>query len=89
MDTDNAALALVALRRMCRSGEAREIREKSGLSQAEMAAGIPASRAAVSAWELGTRIPHGEAAERYLALLLTLADDSPTTDRREPVGAAR
>ena len=81
MNTDNAALALVALRRMCRSGEARRIREEGGLSQAEMALGAGASRAAVSGWELGTRVPHGELAERYFALLLAVADEAPILQR--------
>ncbi len=71
-ENENSALALMRLRRMCESGEARAIRERSHLSQAEEADGVPCARATLAAWETCRRVPRGEAALRYFDLLLRL-----------------
>lgn len=78
MDTtsQNSAVALVMLRRMCRTGEARAVRERAGLSQAEMADATPAARSTVASWETARRVPHGPAALRYFRLLLVLQDET-------------
>lgn len=55
------------------SGRAREIRESSGLSQAELAATIDVARSTVYLWEAKRRRPHGSAAIRYGKFLGTLA----------------
>jgi DNA-binding transcriptional regulator YiaG len=70
--TDSDAVALAAVRRMIRSGEARAIREQARISQAELARSIGASQGAVSHWENGVRMPHGHLALRLLATLVAL-----------------
>lgn len=55
------------------SGEARRIREAAEVSQAEAAASLGVSRSAVCLWELGNRLPRGDVALRYHALLETLS----------------
>ena len=54
------------------SGGAAAIRQTANLSQSEVAAAVGVSRAAVSRWEAGTRMPRGEAARRYARLLEVL-----------------
>lgn len=73
-DDDSAAtgvdpLALVRVRRLAESGEARRIRIANGLSLAEVADPIGASSSALSRWERGERVPRGAKAVRYLRLL--------------------
>ncbi|MGH2787214.1 MAG: helix-turn-helix domain-containing protein [Actinomycetota bacterium] len=62
---------LAWVRRLCRSGQARAIRE-AHLSQVEAALSVGVSPAALSRWEAGLRVPQGEAAVRYAALLRSL-----------------
>ena len=66
------AVTLATARSLVRSGVARQIRVAAGLSQAEVAAAIGGSVAAVSRWEAGQRVPHGPAAIRYGELLQAL-----------------
>lgn len=66
-------LALVAARRAAQSGQARRIRIAAGLSLADLAAALGVSRAALSRWECGHRVPRGAAAQRYAGLLEALA----------------
>lgn len=61
------------LYRLTSSGEARRIREESGLTLAIVARSISADRAQVSRWEKGQRRPTGQAALDYLHLLHRLA----------------
>lgn len=77
------ALVLAQVRNDVLSGRAREIRECSGLSQAEMAEAIGTARSTVALWETHLRRPHGDAAIRYGKFLATLAvgDDGPAQYR--------
>lgn len=63
---------LVAVRQLCRSGQARTIRLQAGVSLAEVAAEVPATAAAVHRWETGQRLPRGDYATGYLAVLRRL-----------------
>ncbi len=54
---------------MCITGEARTIREKANLSQAEISLDVGADPSAIGRWERGERLPRGEVALRYLRLL--------------------
>lgn len=54
------------------SGRATEIRERAGISQADIARSIGASRTAIASWEQGIRRPRGELAARYARLLTAL-----------------
>jgi DNA-binding transcriptional regulator YiaG len=63
---------LVRVRRLTRSGEAREIRERARLSQQEIATALGVSAAAIHFWETNERRPRGEAALRYGELLQSL-----------------
>jgi len=72
---ESDALVLVQVRSDVLSGRAREIRERSGLSQAELAAAIDVPRSTLTLWETKQRRPHGAAAIRYGRFLDTLASD--------------
>jgi DNA-binding transcriptional regulator YiaG len=65
---------LAATRALARSGEARAIRERAGLSLREMAAALGVTRSALQRWEVGLRTPRGESAVRYGALLAALRE---------------
>ncbi len=73
---DSEVVALAAVRRMVSSGAARTIRQRAGVSQAELARSIGATPGAVSQWENGGRVPHGELALRLLATLIALDEGS-------------
>lgn len=66
------ALVLSSLRSDVRDGLVRDIRIHAGLTQAEVAQSVGASRAAVYHWEAGLRMPRGEVALRYGRLLMAL-----------------
>jgi DNA-binding transcriptional regulator YiaG len=55
------------------SGEARAIRERRRLTQAELAAVVGTTDETVSRWETGDRHPRGELALRYARVLARLA----------------
>jgi DNA-binding XRE family transcriptional regulator len=76
----NTATDLQTLRRKIRDrralaammppiGERRALRERAGLSLAEIAEAVGVSRQAVGHWELGERMPRPELAHRYVAVL--------------------
>lgn len=68
----NDLVKLSAVRALCRSGAARQIRIAAGLSQAECAAPCEVEPSTILRWERGDRSPHGEPALRYGELLDTL-----------------
>lgn len=68
-----AAKEPVQIRWLSASGGARAIRERAGLSLAELAAEIGVDRSTLWRWETRRRRPRGEAALRYLALLEELS----------------
>jgi len=72
---------LARLNRLCRSGEAREIRIRAGVSLAMVAeeSGTPYA-GNVSRWENAKRLPKGEAALRYLEVLDELAGVAASPD---------
>jgi len=49
--------AVISVRAALRSGDARKIRERLGVSAADLARVVGVSRAAVSDWERGRRVP--------------------------------
>ncbi|MDQ4213780.1 helix-turn-helix transcriptional regulator [Microbacterium capsulatum] len=65
-------LQLLNVRQMCRTGEAREIRIKSGLSLAELAKDVHRNKTTVHNWETGKTQPRGDAAIVYGERLLQL-----------------
>jgi transcriptional regulator with XRE-family HTH domain len=67
--TENDLLKLATVRAAARSGEAKELRVRAGLSQAEIAEACGVRRPTVGAWESGTRSPHGDAALAYARVL--------------------
>jgi len=72
---------------MCRTGEARRLRESRGLSLAEVAKPARTSVTVLARWEVGTSRPRAEAALRYGRVLAKLAalDRGPDGD---PEGVA-
>jgi transcriptional regulator with XRE-family HTH domain len=63
-------------RELTANGRAREIRERSRLSLAEMAAACGVDEGTLSRWERGQRRPRSLVALRYLALLDALDRDA-------------
>lgn len=66
------ALAVAQLLADLRSGRARTIREKAGLSQADVSRAVGAHPTTVCGWESGRRKPRGTTAARYAELLWEL-----------------
>jgi DNA-binding transcriptional regulator YiaG len=70
-------LATAKVRRLAASGQARRIRERANVSLTQAAAEIRVAKSTLCRWELGERLPRGgDAAERWLALLVLLAEFS-------------
>jgi transcriptional regulator with XRE-family HTH domain len=67
--------AIAEGRAAIRSGRLRELRERLGLSQRELARALDVDESAVSRWEAGERVPREAAAERLAALLRVLEVD--------------
>jgi DNA-binding transcriptional regulator YiaG len=67
---------LQAVRELTISGRAREIREAAHLSLSDIGRSIGTHYSTVARWEYGQRLPRGEAALRYAALLERLAKAS-------------
>lgn len=63
---------LAWMRRLGPAGR-RALRQAAGVTQAEIAAEVGVSRAAVCRWESGKRTPRGGPARTYARLLRTLA----------------
>jgi transcriptional regulator with XRE-family HTH domain len=66
------AIEVAEVRRLCRSGEAWEIRLSAGLSRAEVGAQVGVDESTVARWEAGSRAPRVAAAMRYAHLLREL-----------------
>lgn len=71
-DPTSALVDLVRARHLCRTGEARALRQRAGLSQGEMATAIGVATPTVQRWEVNDRSPHGEAGSAYGRLLAEL-----------------
>ena len=67
MNGTSDLLALAQGRLFVRSGTPRAVRLKLGLSLAEVAASVGATRSSVSRWERGETAPRSPAALRYVA----------------------
>lgn len=63
----------VGLRQLPDPAAARAIRVEAHFTQREVAAELEVDRVTVARWEAGRRRPRGSLAERYGALLRTLA----------------
>lgn len=63
---------LTEVRKLYRTGEAKQIRMAAAVSQAEFARAIGCGSTAVSLWESGQRSPKGELALRCWSTLTTL-----------------
>ena len=64
---------LAIIRDWAHSGKARAIREEAHLHRADIARAVGVSASTVSRWESGDRLPAGERALAYGALLDRLA----------------
>jgi len=60
---------LAEIRDRCSSGEARRLRRRLQISLSEIAGAVPTSETNVYRWETGERMPRGELALRYGAVL--------------------
>lgn len=68
-EVPNNLEALSRVRRLCRSGGARSIRQASGVSLREVADAIGVKANTVQRWEVARRMPRGDHALRYLEQL--------------------
>jgi DNA-binding transcriptional regulator YiaG len=68
--------AMLTIRRLQDSGQARRIREQAGVSVALLARSIGVQEATVWRWETGRSRPREDAALRWLAALERMADDT-------------
>jgi len=59
-------LKLAEIRKRCATGEAAQTRIEARLTRGDLAREIGISRSALRRWELGERLPTGDAAIRYL-----------------------
>lgn len=80
-------IRLAAVRRRVESGEARRLREASGITGPEMAAAVGVGTPTLWRWENGQRRPRGAAALRYGELLEQLAQMSAPTQEAVTHGA--
>jgi DNA-binding transcriptional regulator YiaG len=77
-DTLEALREMVKLRNeLPRPEECREIRRRCRVSAADLAGVLAVSEAAVTAWERGTRSPHGPNREKYARALRVLLGTGP------------
>lgn len=60
---------LVTMRQLVRTGDARQLRQGAGLSRRELAASVGVTVSTLTKWELGQRVPNGDAALRYARVL--------------------
>jgi DNA-binding transcriptional regulator YiaG len=70
----SSAVELVRIRERVRNGSARAIRERAGLSRAEVAEDLGVHETTVQKWEAGERSPRGDIARRYARLLQELSE---------------
>ena len=70
---------LAELGELIRSGRARQLREKAGISGSELARRLDVTPGAVLRWETGERRPQGANARRYARVLRRLADREAAT----------
>jgi transcriptional regulator with XRE-family HTH domain len=73
----NDAVEIARARELVRSGRARVIRERAGLSLSEMARSTGDNVSTIARWEAGERSPRGEVAKRYARLLRELSEVVP------------
>jgi DNA-binding transcriptional regulator YiaG len=71
---ESQLIDLASVRHMAKSGRAREIRERAGLSLHDVARVVGVAPATLQRWEVGARRPYSAAALRYGALLNQLAE---------------
>lgn len=67
-------LDVATVRQLCRSGEARRLREAHGLSLADVGLGVTAPPQAIWRWERGKNMPRRDACLRYGRVLAGLLD---------------
>jgi transcriptional regulator with XRE-family HTH domain len=72
------------IRHLARSGEARRLRERSGLSLREVASEIGVDASSLSRWETGATAPRAKAALRWAAVLLPITLDAVDESRERP-----
>ncbi len=74
MQTLQETLTVVRVRKALRSGAARQMRERAGLSQSEAARAIGVHEVTLSDWERGRNAPRFDAAMAYARLLDELSE---------------
>jgi len=68
---------LARVRALVRSGLARAIREKAGVSQSELARSLGVHETTVAKWESGLRLPRSDVGRRYGRILRDLTKVAP------------
>ena len=68
-------VAAAAAREAIREGRLRDLRERLGFSQRELAEAVGVHESALSRWESGERVPRTDAAVRLARVLRALEPD--------------
>ena len=76
MGSEITTLDVARARTWLREGRAQSIRERSGLSQSDLARTLGVATTTVSRWEAGTRLPRPLVAVRLIRLLDRLESPS-------------
>jgi transcriptional regulator with XRE-family HTH domain len=85
MDAAKEELTVARVRSWLRSGRARAVRERAGMSQADVARAVGTDGAQISRWETAVAAPHRDAAlklGRLYAELEKIIHDENTTRTR-------
>jgi transcriptional regulator with XRE-family HTH domain len=78
MNLEQAIERSRARRRLPSPEQRRALRERAGISQAEVASALGVHRITVTRWETGQRVPGDEKLEAYVQLLDRLAAEVMT-----------
>jgi transcriptional regulator with XRE-family HTH domain len=75
--------SIVWIRKLARSGEARRIRERLGISVPELAVALRVHPSSLSRWETGRATPRAGVARRWAVILVDLGAWQVTADPSE------
>jgi transcriptional regulator with XRE-family HTH domain len=92
MNAEQEAVTVARVRSWLRSGRARAIRQRAGISQAEVARAVGTDHAQISRWESGSPAPHRDSALKlarlYDRMEKIIRDENAAARLEKTAGAA-
>src|SRR5713101_5658494 len=82
MPANDELVRLAVIRALARSGEARRIRERAGLSRQDISPEVGADQSSIGRWEAGLTTPRRDAALRWERVLRRLQSLEPVEPLR-------